>query len=283
MKNIKFIALLILIFYLLINVGSADELPNGVRLKAENIIPWTGEILIITPFNDTAQIEVIIQMHPTISGSLSGTIFNDPGTPISDIEFYIETEKKDFDEFFVLENETGKFRIKQKKDIIINKSTDLRLKYYAKYPPEILFFDKNTTSLKFQTDFNLKPNDLFKQYIFRVPAVNAHNIKLNFQNSLLIAPNNTLNNAPASGVYATDKYIEVSYVFWNIDLLRQVVLDEGKISLGLIPNAKYIFINFFSIEYETIRWEWVVAIILSSVVAVFAFIGGALWGKRKGE
>ncbi|MFA4934202.1 MAG: hypothetical protein WC568_00025 [Candidatus Methanoperedens sp.] len=286
MKYKKFIVLFILIFYLLINVGSADELPNNARVNAKNIIPWTGETLIITPFNDTAQIEVIIQMHPINNlGIFSDSMYNIPGTLVSDsdIEFYIDNEKKNFNEFFVVEIEKGMFRIKQKKILTINKSTDFRVKLYAKLPPEFISFDKNTTSVKFQTDFNLKPSDLFRQYIFRVPAVNAHNVKLNFQNSRLIAPNNSLNSAPVSEVYATDKYIDVSYVFWNTYLLIQVVLDEGKISVGLTPNTNYIFQNFFSIEYETIRWEWVIMIVVFSIVATFAFYRGVKWGEREKE
>ncbi len=282
MEYKKFIALFILIFYLLINAVSADELPNGVRLKDENI-QWSSKTFIITPFNDTVQYELIFHMHTTPNFEpvpLNGFVV-DQTMPIYNTEFYIDTEKENFDEFFISENEKGRYLLKQKKNITINKSTDIRLKYDTKVNPVIFSFDKNTKTLKLQENFNLSPDNLFKQYTFRVPTANAYNIKLNFQNSFLKSQNNGLNNTPVSGIYATDKYVEVSYVFWNENLSHQVVLDYEKTPLELSPNTDYLFTNTFSIEYDTVRYDWLVTIALSSIIAIFTFIGGALWGKRK--
>lgn len=233
----------------------------------------------MTPFNDSIQTEYIIHLHPGAQNAPLSLIFNQSGTLLSEIEFYIGMKKKDFNAFFVLETENGMFRVKSKSEIVVNEPTDIMLKFYSKPPTEFLKFNNNTKSVNDVTDFVLLPNILYSQYIYRIPSVNAHNIVLNFQNPVLISPDNTLTGTPASRIYATDEYLEVSFVFWNRYLVNQVIRD--KIPFTLIPNAKYIFIDDFSIEYETFRWEWIITIILSSVLAIFTFIIGAKWGRTR--
>ncbi len=282
MKYKKFIVLFILIFYLLINTGSADELPNGVRLKDENI-QWISKTNIITFFNGTIQNERIYHVHTTPNfGMVPYGGFNYNQTrPIYNIEFYIDSEKKNLKEFFIVENENGLFIVKQKKIITINKSTDFMLKYETNFNSVVNSFDKNTVStLKLYENFSLNPDNLFMQYIFRVPTANAHNIKLNFQSSILKSPNNDLINAPVSGVFATDKYVEISYVFWNENLSRQVVLDYEKIPLELSPNMDYLFENIFSIKYDTVRWDWILQAVVVAILLTITFYLGTLWQRK---
>ncbi|MDO9097734.1 MAG: hypothetical protein Q7U60_06400, partial [Candidatus Methanoperedens sp.] len=199
----------------MINVGSAEVSPNGIRLKDENR-PWAAFTFITIPLNDTTQNEVIKYIHiPNFVNSIiSNTTGNQAGMLTSDIEFYIDNEKKNFNEFFMIVNYNDTFKIIQKKDITLNKSTELKFKFNAKIPPNVLSFDKNNATFEYNSDFNLEPYDLFVQYVFRVPTANAQNIKLNFINSVLNNPNNIITSAPVSEVYATNKYLEISYLFW---------------------------------------------------------------------
>lgn len=285
MKYKQFIALFILSFCLLINVGSAYVLPNGFELKDENIT-WNAATEIMIPFNNNVQKELIIHTYSKNEsvGDLLNVNINQMGTLLTDIELYFDDEKKNFDEFFVLEIEKEKFKITQKKGINRGGYKEIKLKYYIISPSVYFSFDEESKILSYATDFNLGGEMLYREFIFRMPAVNAHNILLSFKSSGIVALNTekSLNSFPASvsRIYSTDEYIDVNFLFWNGILAEKVVLNELEFSLN---PGKYIFQNKFTIQYETFRWEWVMAIILSSVVAIITFIGGALWVKRKGE
>lgn len=278
MKFKKFILLLILISYLLVNVGNADELPNGMRFKDENL-PWSASTYILTPFNNIAQIEIISHIHTGSNWYNLHTLdINQDGTLFSDIEFYIESEKKDFNEYFMLEIKNGSFSIHQKKNISNYKSTDLRFKFNIKPNSQFMFVNKNITTLTYQSDFILRIDQLYTQYIFRVPAVNAQNIKLKFQNSFFKLPDNNITNVPVSRIYSTDKYVEINYVFWNDYLVHKIILDDIKFSL--YPNIRFIFQNTFSIEYDTVRWDWILQAVVVAILLTITFNLGTLWQRK---
>lgn len=279
MKYKKLIILLILISYLLINVGNAYELPNGMSFKDETI-PWIADTSIITPFNNLSQIELNIHFHSGSSkvGNFSGLDLNQDGILVSEIEFYIESQKEDFNEYFLIENRSGSFNIHQIKHVPINKSTDLMFKYSIKPSSKFILFDKNITTLIYQSDFILKSDQLYRQYIFRVPAVNAQNIRLKFENSMIKFPDNTITNAQVSRIYSTDKYVEISYIFWNDYLIQKIILDNIKFSLT--PNNKYIFQNIFSIQYDTVKWYWIVQAIVVAILLTITFYLGTLWQRK---
>lgn len=289
MKNKKLILILIiLIFSLPIHICSAKEIakdfPDEVILKDESI-PWSSNTYIITPFSDKAQIELIHHIHVPKYTRCSGDFsFNQSGTLISEIEFYIANEKKDFTEFFLLEIGGKNIKVKQIKNVNLMESSVLKFKFYVIPLSGLLSLDRNGTTARYRSDFYLRRDELFHKYIFRVPTVNAHNIQLDFRDSALLLPDKTHILTPISKVYETDEYLEITYIFWNDDLVNQVLtLEETELLTRLMPNGTYIFTTKFSIGYETFREEWFIAIFLSSVVAIFAFVGGALWGKGQKE
>jgi hypothetical protein len=285
MKNKRLIlVLIILIFSLSISICSSKEVtensPDNIILEDENI-PWLSNTYILTPFSDKAQVELICHIHVPKYSRWSGDFsINQAGTLISEIVFYVADEKKDFAEFFLLEIDEKEFRMKPIKKINLSESSDLKFKFYIIPLSELLSIDGNTTTTSYQSDFYLQKDHLFYKYIFRVPTVNAHNIRLDFQDSALLLPDQTHILLPLSKVYETDEYLEITYIFWNDELVNQILrLEEKKLLTRLRPDATYIFRTKFSIEYETFREEWLIAIVLSSIVAILAFVGGALWGK----
>lgn len=282
MKYKNLLHRLILISYLLINVGSAEILSNGINLKDENR-PWAADTFIMTYLNDSTQNEVITYYY--LPNHTSVTITNTNGNYVgrltSGIEFYINNEKENFDDFYLIVNNNNKFNITQKKIITLNKSTELKLKFSTILPPEVLSVDKNNTVFKFNADFNLTSNELFKQYVFRIPAANAQNIKLDFINSVLKDPYSNIVGAPVSAVHATNKYLEISYLFWNEGLRRQVVSDGERDSVGLRPNTEFHFQNIFSIEYDAIRVDWILQAVVAAIFIFLAFHGGKRWERKR--
>lgn len=290
MKNKKLVIIAVLIFYSLIIIGSADDinaLPDNVKLKNEAPL-WGSFTTIITPFGDSLNKEIIIDIHVPKNG---GTILKDltnienKGNITSEVEYFLDDEKKDFNQFFRIESNGENSQIIQKKYIYINKTTNIKLIYNIKSISKDIFIEENATMLKVSQQFYFRPDDLFARLIFRVPVANSHNMRINFEDSKIgqTSKNNFI-PVPVTNIYQTDKYLEMSYIFWNIDKFNQIV-DENKTSakpfIMLQPSNEYSLQTTFLIGYETIRNEWLMAIALSSIVATSAFIGGALWGKRK--
>jgi len=155
---------------------------------------------------------------------------------------------------------------------------DFKFKYFIIPDDKLYFVDKDKTTLTYVTNFDFPPQFLFNKYIFRIPTINAHNIKLDFQESIIIPPNNKHTFAPVSKISETDEYLEVCYIFWNNELVNEISDSDALVKLN--PDYTYSFITKFSLQYETFRVEWLIAIILSSLVAILGFIGGALWAKK---
>lgn len=291
MKHHKLISfLIIIIIFLTISISSAREVNNDpinyFELKDENI-PWVGFTSIVTPFGDKAEMEVIDQYYlPKNATAKANLKMNQDGKLTSEIEYYQGDVKKNFSEFFFLESTDENFKIKSK-ELILNESAEIKFKYYFKPSYKFINIDNNNTNIQFNTNFYLNYDTLYEKYIFRIPTVNAHNLRLNFGRSQIqdTYQNNTWRNvtwAPVSKIYETDEYLEISYTFWNDYLVDKISLPKNeKFLTRLTPNENYYFVTHFSIEYETLREEWLIAIILSSIVAIFAFIGGALWVNRE--
>lgn len=291
MKNYQLIVISIyLIFLLSINSVSAiqenEYIIDDFTLKNDNI-GWTSDTYILTPFGDKAQIELIYHYHVPQNLNYEGNFnsINQDGTIISEIDFYINDEKKNFSDFFLLEVNGEKSTIKSKTKFELSETSDLKLKFFIKATSNLYFIDQNKTTLKYKSDFNLEQQNLFFKYVFRIPTINAHNVQLYFQKSSIKQPDSESFPIPISKIYETDEYLEISYIFWNGELIDEIVTipDDSEFLIKLKPNSTYIFDTIFSIKYETFRVEWLIAIMLSSLVAILAFIGGAIWGKEEKE
>ena len=112
--------------------------------------------------------------------------------------------------------------------------------------------------------------------------VNAHNINLEFELSQIQSGKN-VTWAPVSNIYETDEYLEIHYSFWNKYLVDKIPIEDKNIVTSVDYNRDYNFVTKFYIEYETFRYEWFIAIFISSIVAIFSFVGGALWVKKETE
>lgn len=284
MKYQKLILILILSLFLTISICNAEEnndIIDFFELEDKNI-SCTGFTQIITPFGDNVEMEIISKYYLQKNVQAEDwLVINQSGVLISEIEFYQDDEKKNFSEFFNLEIYNDRFIITSKQ-LWFNESSEIRLKFYYKPPYDFINTDNNRINIKFKTTFELHDDYLYEQFIFRIPTVNAHNLILNFEQSK-IQNNQNVIWAPISKIHDTDEYLEISYIFWNNNLVNKITFEDEIFLTKIKPNEKYSFISKFYIQYETLREEWLIAIILSSIITIFAFIGGALWAKRKKE
>lgn len=288
MKITKFIIIVILIVCFSINLVSAsnvNELPIDVQLD-ENI-PWVSYTNIITPFGDTAKVEIIFHYHLPMSSINQSTAYSYaeisiPGTLESDIELYINNEKKDFNEYFNVVNNREKFSIKSNTDLTIRETTDLKFIFLNKQPGDLIFsYKKNSIMVRFTADISIIEHLLFRQFIFRVPTVNAQNIKIDVHNSVFKDSKNILTGAPISKISTTDKYIDINYIFWNDGMVNQIIKSNRSILTKKRGNEGEEFQTEFSIEYDTVRVDWIIQAIVVAILLTVTFYFGERNGKKK--
>ncbi|MCX9014354.1 MAG: hypothetical protein OIN89_06130 [Candidatus Methanoperedens sp.] len=300
MKITKFITIVILIFCFSINLVSAsnvNELPIDVNLKDENI-PWLSSTGIITPLGDKIKEEYNFHYHlPKSSMNHSFGTFSIPGTIESDIEFYINNDKKDFNEYFYVVNNKERIIIEQHTDLRIINTTDLKFIFLNKRSNESFRFNKTGVKVMFSTVSSNIENVLFQQFIFRIPTPNAENIKIDFHNSVmavydanspikLVTESNSstkLLAVPISKISTTDKYIDVNYIFWNDDMVNQIIKTNRLIPLKIRGNEKIVFQTEFEIEYDTVRVDWIIQAIVVAILLTITFYLGTLWERKSIE
>lgn len=277
MKITKFIIIVVLIFYFSINLGSAsniNELPIDVQLKDESI-PWSSDTIIITPFGDQLKVEINYHFHlPMHSADQFFDVITVPGTLESDIELYINNEKKDFNESFYVVSNKENFSIKSDTSLKVINTTDIKFTFLNKQPSDVFSFKNNSVMVQFTTINSIIKGVLFNQIIFRIPTVNAQNINIDFHNSIFKNSENILTGAPISKIFATDKYIDVSYIFWNDNMVNQII-ESNRLILTKIPeNDVRKFQTQFVIEYDTVRVDWIIESIIVAILLTITFYLG---------
>lgn len=288
MKYSKTIIFIILILYFLSNLAGALEISKstqkGISLRDKNI-SWMSFEHIITPLPDKARFELSWDFHNPNKSIPWRIDYNQRGTLISEIDVYINGSKENFSEFFQTETYGDNFKITQIKDIIVNESSNLKLDYYIKPTPDLLVYnnDKDTWNISYTTSFFMNQNVLFNSYIFRVPISNAHNTKLEFQNSVIKFPDNNLSGAVVSEIFVTDKYVEVNYVFWNDALVNQIITNDdlkfpNRLKAG---NYTYSFQNIFSIGSDSVRIDWILQAVVVAILLTITFYLGTLWQRKR--
>ena len=282
MINHKFLLIsLIIIIYSSIGASSASADIDYFELTGNDIY-WVGFTTIITPYGNNADIEFVSNYY--LPNNAEYTILESRlkrnGKLISEIELYQNDEKKNFSDFFNLEiYDDGNFEISMK-ELTLYESTEFRLKYKVKPSEGFIEINDYQTSVSCINNFHLSQDHLYDKYIFRIPMVNAHNLHIEFELSQLQNGKN-VTWAPVSKIYETDEYLEIRYSFWNKYLVDKIPIEDEDIITSVNYNSDYSFVTKFVIEYETFRYEWFIAILISSIVAIFSFIGGALWVKKE--
>jgi len=115
MKTYKLILISIVLFFLLStnSVSAINENINDDFALKNNTIPWTSATFILTPFGDKAHTELIYHFNgPQNFRQEYDISFQQRGTIISDIDFYINNEKMNFSDYFLLETDGEEYFIK---------------------------------------------------------------------------------------------------------------------------------------------------------------------------
>lgn len=287
------LVLIILIFLVLIisilhlnNEGSSENkiFPEG-EIKNYSI-PWRSETYILTPFNDNIRVEIISHFNIPKRYSVQDKDFTiiQKGKLISEIDFYMGDQKKNFNDFFYIEdynyieNEEA-IKIISRNKFSLNESVDIKLIFYIQPLTKFYDINNNTAKIVYSYSSTITPDELYEQYIFRVPTINAQNAKLQFDESNMYDSKNIHYFLPISKLYITDKYVEIGYIFWNNDMFNKS-FNYSRRLISLSPNSQFNFQTRFTVEYDPFRIDWIIQAVVFAILLTVTFYLGTLWQRR---
>lgn len=254
----------------------------GIEFNEDSI--WYGQTLISTYYGEREDAELHLYIYvPEGKGTMTLDYgFSIYDVLIGDIELNIDGEDKNFDEYFELKTYEDSFEIKSK-NVKFTKPSSLTLKYSKNVGQDYSETINKKTTILDEVTFNLEEYQLYEEFVYRVPTLESGNLNLRIVNSALIHPNGYVQLVPVTQITEKDNFLEVTSTFWNEkEFTRLNVKTEYPVlKIGADPSETYALNMAFSYMYKDKKEVWVVLAFLSSFVALLAFYGGTIWGRKK--